>query len=268
MPDINKYAIIYPPCHGGNFLGELLTLGEDCYSCDANLLESTLSDRLAACVTRYTNPGSWIDNEGKISNFRLKHCQDLSKVDVIQAHIYGIELTTDFNIIVADAFGNAAGVRWSDASRYNLFTSYGMHHDEDKNYNILKNSKLPMLCVDMTQFLNHAFPVTYYEFLCQQLGIVPVTASAIQLHSVWYQHRVKNNQECLDITDLMRQKWSITQQMRAQYKYRLQHNKTPKWVPKFHDRTELAIKYGYPVDPYYQYTHVVPNLLLIEKNKT
>ena len=33
-----------------------------------------------------------------------------------------------------------------------------MHHDEDKHYDILKNSKLPMLHVDMTEFLNPSSP--------------------------------------------------------------------------------------------------------------
>jgi hypothetical protein len=265
----NKYAIIFPACHGGNFLGELLTLGEDCYSCDASLLESTLTDRFAAGITRYTDPGDWIAYEGKISCFRLAHCEELAKVDVIQAHIYNIKLSNDFNIVVADAFSNSIGVRWAETSRYNLFSNrYGLHHDEDKNYNILKNSKLPMLHVDMTQFLNHTFPVAYYEFLCQQLGIVPVTASAIQLHSVWHQHRVTPNQECPGISDSLRQNWSRSLQIATQFKFCLQQrNQNSKWFPKFHDHTELAIKHGYPADPYYQYTNVVPNLLFIEQNK-
>ena len=313
----NKYIIVYPPGHGGNFLGELLTLGEDCYSCDANMLENTQADRLAAYVARYTEPGDWIDNEALRRSFRKKHIEKSAKIDVIQAHLYRVELTKDVGIIVADAFGSHAGVAWADASRYHLFLpKYGVHHDEDKNYNILKNSKLPMLCVDMTRFLDPMFPESYYEFLCQQLGIQPVTLSAIQLHGVWYEQRVKKLQPCPMITDWLRQAWSICQQQDIHNEHLLQcqNNITnrkqvqaevyqqvrgpdwpdyatsedffdhlPDWVKQecvdfgivwndlgvveTHDHTQLAITHGYPVDPYYQHSYILPNLLLIEQQK-
>ena len=310
-----KYAIIYPTCHGGNFLGELLTLGEDCYSSNANLLEkTTLTDKLAAAVSRYTtNLGNWISLE----DFRINFKTESEKIDIIQRHLYLLklaELVDKAKIIVADAFGNDAGIRWANAGRYKLFNdTCGMHHDHDKHYDILKNSKLPMLHVDMTEFLNPVFPTTYYKILCQQLGIIPEADSAIQLHSVWYQRRVKNNLEWTGMTDC--QSWSTFQQQEFQDKYILRYNdavkntaknleetyhrvngpdwpaydtsddffdQLPLWVKqecedfgidwaelsmiRINNYTELAIKHGYPVDPYYQYTQIVPNLLFINQH--
>ena len=314
-----KYAIIYPACHGGNFLGELLTLGEDCYSCNTNLLESTTTDRLTAYTARYTAPGDWIANEIGISDFRNNHRPDSAKVDLIQKHVYDIKLSNHFKIIVADAFGTRAGAQWAEVSRYQLFSMsdrHGMHHDEDKHYDILKNSNLPMLCVDMTQFLDHTFPVTYYESLCQQLGIIPISDSAIELHRVWHQCRVKNYQDyCSIATETHPLLWSTQRQQILQDRYLLRYNaavknnakmleetynniKGPNWptyntsdnffdqlpdqikqelqhrkinwsdlgIPKINNYTELAVKYGYPVDPYYQYTYIVPNLLFINQS--
>ena len=37
-------------------------------------------------------------------------------------------------------------------------------------------------------------------------------------------------------------------------------------IPEIHDYTQLAVKHGYPVDTYYQYTHIVPNLLFINQH--
>ena len=310
-----KYAIVFPACHGGNFLGELLTLGEDLYSCHANLLESTISNRLAACIARYTAGGDWISNE---NTFRFKHASESEKIDLIQGHVYSVKLSNDSKIIMADAFGNDAGIRWSKASRHNLFSfsdCYGMHHDEDKHYDILKNSKLPMLHVDMTEFLNPVFPTTYYKILCHQLGIKPVTESASQLHNVWFEKRVKLYQNSPKMLDNFQQLWSVRRQQQLQNKYVLQYNmavknvaknlketyhrvngpdwpaydtsdnffdQLPLWVKQeckdfgidwkklsiheIHDYTQLAVKHGYPVNSYYQYTHIVPNLLFINQH--
>jgi len=310
-----KYAIIYPPCHGGNFLSELLTLGEDLYSCYANLIESTTADRLAVCTTRYMYSGDWISNE---INFRYKHVSESEKIDLIPGHVYTNKLSDNLRIITADAFGNDAGIRWSKASRHNLFSfsdCYGMHHDEDKHYDILKNSKLPMLHVDMTEFLNPVFPIAYYKKLCYKLGIKPVTESASQLHNAWFEKRVKLYQNSPKMLDNFQQLWSVRRQQQLQNKYVLQYNmavknvaknlketyhkvkgtdwpaydtsenffdQLPFWVkqecedfgidwkklsiPGIYDYTQLAVKHGYPVDPYYQYTHIVHNLLFINQH--
>lgn len=308
-----KYAIIYPPCHGGNFLGELLTLGEDLYSCYANLIESTTADRLAACTTRYMYSGDWIGNE---INFRYKHVSESEKIDLIQGHVYTNKLSDNFRIITADAFGSSDGVVWVDTYKYHLYnTHWGIHHDEDQHYNILKNSKLPILSIDMTEFLNPVFPIAYYKKLCYKLGISPVTESASILHKVWFEKRVKLRQDCPVISDSLRLSWSVQRQKLFQEKYTLQYNaavestarnlketyhrvngpdwpaydtsddffdQLPLWVkqeckdfgidwkklsiPEIHDYTQLAVKHGYPVDPYYQYTHIVPNLLFINQH--
>jgi len=308
-----KYAIIYPQCHGGNFLGELLTLGEDLYSCYANLIESTTADRLTASVSRYMYSGGWIGNE---NNFRFEHDSESEKIDLISRHVYSTKLSDNFRIITADAFGNDAGIRWSDASRYKLLVDcYGMPYDEDRHYNILKNSKLPILSIDITEFLNPVFPTMYYKKLCHQLGIKPVTESASMLHKVWFEKRVKLFQDCPVISDSLRLSWSVRQQKLFQEKHTLQYNaavestarnlketyhrvKGPDWpaydtsdnffdqlpswvkqecedfgidwkklsIPGIHDYTQLAVKHRYPVDPYYQYTHIVPNLLFINKH--
>jgi hypothetical protein len=190
-----------------------------------------------------------------------------------------------------------------------------MHHDEDKHYDILKNSKLPMLYVDMTEFLNPVFPTMYYKKLCHQLGIKPVTESASQLHNAWFEKRVKLYQNFPKMLDNSQQLWSARRQQQLQDRYVLQYNaavgytarnlketyhrvngpdwpaydtsdnffdQLPSWVkqecedfgidwkklsiPEIHDYTQLAVKHGYPVDPYYQYTHIVPNLLFINQH--
>lgn len=310
-----KYAIVYPACHGGNFLGELLTLGEDLYSCHATLLESTISNRLAACMARYTVGGDWIGGEG---TFRSSHISDSEKIDLIQGHVYNVKLSNNFKIIIADAFSNNIGVQWTNASRHYLFSfsdSYGMHHDEDKHYEILKNSKLPILYVDMTEFLNPVFPTMYYKKLCHQLGIKPVTESASQLHNAWFEKRAKLYQNLPKMLDNSQQLWSARRQQQLQDRYVLQYNtavkrntmniekiyhkvkgpdwpaydtsdnffdQLPSWVKqecldfginwgelsvlKINNYTELATKHGYSVDPYYQYTHIVPNLLFINRH--
>jgi len=314
----HKYAIIYPPCHGGNFLGELLTLGEDLYSCHNHLLSSTTAQRLAACTARYTVGGDWINNENN-STFRSVHAQDSTKTDLIQGHIYNIKLSNDFKIIVADAFSNSVGVDWAQSSRHYLFSfsdCYGMHHDEDKHYDILKNSALPMLYVDMTAFLNPVFPLEYYETLCNQLGIAPVTNYACRLHAAWIENRVKHYQPKADIADALQKLWSTRRQQQLQDRYCDRYRteiesiaanleetyrrvkgpdwpeysasenffkQLPDWIKQEcldfeidwdelgtvrinRDHAELAVKYGYPVDPYYQYTHIVPNLLFINQH--
>jgi hypothetical protein len=310
-----KYAIIYPACHGGRFLGELLTLGEDCYSCYVNLIESTTANRLTASVSRYMHSGGWIGNE---TNFRFKHVSESEKIDLISRHVYSNKLSDNFRIITADAFGNDAGIRWSNASRYKLLVDcYGMTHDEDQHYNILKNSKLPILSIDITEFLNPVFPIAYYKKLCYKLGISPVTGSASILHKLWFEKRVKLCQDCPVISDSLRLSWSVRQQKLFQEKYTLQYNaavestarnlketyhrvsgpdwpaydtsdnffdQLPSWIKqecldfgidwnnlgtiKVHNYTKLAIKYGYPVDPYYQYTNIIPNLLFIKQHTT
>lgn len=311
----HKYAIIFPACHGGNFLGELLTLGEDCYSCNANLLESTTADRLAACTTRYTTGGDWIVNEG---NLRSKHISDSEKIDLIQGHVYNVKLAGNFKIIVADAFSSNVGVLWAEAGRRYLFSfsdCYGMHHNEDEHYNTLKSSKLPMLYVDMTEFLNPVFPTTYYETLCHQLGISTETASATKLHKLWFEKRVKSYHPGPAISDKLQQLWSVRRQKQLHDRYLLQYNtavtiknmnlkeiyhrvkgpnwpeydisedffnQLPAWVKqecinsgidwaeigavKIYNYTELAVKYRFPIDPYYQYTHMIPNLLFINQH--
>jgi len=313
-----KYAIIYPPCHGGNFLGELLTLGEDLYSCYANLLESTTADRLAACTTRYMHSGDWIGNE---INFRYKHVSESEKIDLIQGHVSN-KLLDNLRIITADAFGSNAGILWANAGKYYLFQERngyrkGIHHDEDQHYNILKNSKLPILSIDMTEFLNPVFPIAYYKKLCYKLGISPVTESASQLHAVWVEKRViPHHYQCYPtISDTMRLEWSTERQKVLLDRHILAYNtavenkvktlketyhniKGPDWpeystsdnffdqlplwvkkeceefgidwkklsIPEIYDYTQLAVKHGYPVDPYYQYTHIVPNLLFINQH--
>jgi len=236
-----KYVIIYPACHGGRFLGELLTLGEDLYSCYANLLESTTADRLAACTTRYMYSGGWISNE---TNFRYQHVSDSEKIDLISRHIYATKLSDNFRIITADAFGNDAGIRWSNASRYKLLVDgHSMYYDEDQHYIDLKNSKLPFLHVDMTKFLNPVFPIIYYKKLCYQLGINPITKLASQLHSIWFEKRVKSYyQYCPIITDSMRLLGSEQRKQVLQERYILQYNMAVKNVAKNLEETYHKVK--------------------------
>jgi hypothetical protein len=315
----HKYAIIFPPCHGGNFLGELLTLGQDLYSFHGPISQSATIDRLATYISRYTHTGDWVENEKK---FRINYASEPDKIEIIAIHIYAKKISNEFKIITADAFGSNAGILWANASRYYLFQERdgyrkGMHHDEDQHYTALKNSKLPFLRVDMTEFLNPVFPTMYYKELCYHLGINPTVESASQLHAVWVEKRVTpHHYQCHStISDTMRSEWSKERQKVLLDRHILAYNtavenkvkilketyhnvKGPDWpeystsdnffdqlplwvkkeceefgidwkklsIPEIHDYTQLAIKHGYPVDPYYQYTHIVPNLLLINQH--
>lgn len=192
---VGDYNIVYPAGHGGNFLCELLTLGSDTVPFNSELRKeqnSSTLQRLTAYASRYTQSGTWIDNEARqhIDNLHATY----TLVNFLPGHISNIKLTSGKRIITADASGTKDGIEWTLKSKKVLFSQdpnrFGIHLDDYSNYQILKNSTLPYMHVDMTRFLSAEFDEEYYTEICIKLRIKACTAEAKQLHTAWHTIRV------------------------------------------------------------------------------